>query len=414
MNSSLTFYISGFFARYINCCIVFIVCGLLGYPAYAAESGAANSEDSLHTGNRFGVIGRIKGEVIVESDGSGHARPLHEGSPVYVGDHIRSAVNSEAVINTEDAGRVAVRPNTQFFADHFAAEGKKTDNMTLRLVTGSMRVITGWIGHVNRAEDRIITPTTTIGIRGTDHEPYVLPAELAASTKYLAGTYDKVNRGETTLGEGDQLLEINAGRVGFAPSSTFEAKGLMTILMPVLLDKVPDFYVPGQFDTELDKYSKTAETESDKQFEKKSKTKTKDSGPIKIAQTWLDSFDDAVVKRDAHAIIDLFSSDVLIQANVRKANGEMTAVLLGREEMAKSTIAAVKGLKNYQQRRLTLDAEQVTSCKTLLCNRISMRSAVIEQGEQSGRPYRFESTEDYLLELREGKWLAIKAETTQR
>jgi hypothetical protein len=39
---------------------------------------------------------------------------------------------------------------------------------------------------------------------------------------------------------------------------------------------------------------------------------------------------------------------------------------------------------------------------------------VIEQGRQSGKPYRFESLEEYLLELRAGKWLAIKAETTQQ
>jgi hypothetical protein len=39
---------------------------------------------------------------------------------------------------------------------------------------------------------------------------------------------------------------------------------------------------------------------------------------------------------------------------------------------------------------------------------------VIEQGRQSGKPYRFEALEEYVLELRAGKWLAIKAETTQQ
>jgi hypothetical protein len=39
---------------------------------------------------------------------------------------------------------------------------------------------------------------------------------------------------------------------------------------------------------------------------------------------------------------------------------------------------------------------------------------VVEQGKQSGKAYRFESLEQYSLELRSGKWIAVKAETTQQ
>ena len=48
------------------------------------------------------------------------------------------------------------------------------------------------------------------------------------------------------------------------------------------------------------------------------------------------------------------------------------------------------------------------------CDRIGVRSVVIEQGRQNGKPYRFESVEEYVLERRAGQWLAIRAETTQR
>ena len=48
------------------------------------------------------------------------------------------------------------------------------------------------------------------------------------------------------------------------------------------------------------------------------------------------------------------------------------------------------------------------------CDRISLRSVVVEQGKQSGKAYRFESLEQYSLELRSGKWIAVKAETTQQ
>jgi hypothetical protein len=416
MNLSLICYISGAFARILSLGSILVCSLMLSYSAYAGGAGIANPGNPPQTGKRFGIIWRISGDVIVEPDGSGNARPLQEGSPVYVGEHLRSADNGEAVIKTDDAGMVAVRPRTQFIPERFAADGKKTDNMTLRLVKGSLRVITGWIGRVNRAEDHIMTPGAIIGIRGTDHEPYVLPADLAELTKYSEGTYDKVNRGKTTLGEGDQLLEINSGRVGFFPAPTIQAKGLMTILMPVLLDKVPNFYVPGKFDVELDKYSRTADADSAKQLKQKRNTAVtkEECEPTKIANDWLNRFDGAVAKHNATAVLELFSPEVAIRATVRNTNGEMTTVSVSRDEMAKSTIAAIQRLEHYRQRRLTLEAEQAASDTDASCDRISLRSSVIEQGEQSGKPYRFESTEDYLLELHEGKWLAIKAETTQR
>ena len=45
---------------------------------------------------------------------------------------------------------------------------------------------------------------------------------------------------------------------------------------------------------------------------------------------------------------------------------------------------------------------------------IAVRSVVIEQGSQGGKPYRFESVEEFLLERRAGAWRATGAQTTQR
>ena len=43
-----------------------------------------------------------------------------------------------------------------------------------------------------------------------------------------------------------------------------------------------------------------------------------------------------------------------------------------------------------------------------------MTSLVIEQGRQNGNPYRFEAMETYELEQRDGRWVAVRASTTQR
>jgi len=409
MNGSLSRARLGFtgFAAGIVCMLM--AAALPIQSASAAEAAAANPD----AGKRFATVLRVRGEVV--ASGGGKERALREGDAVHVGERVRAPALAEAVLKTEDAGFLAIRPNTDFVAERYAAEDKPTDNFTVRLFTGSLRLVTGWLGRTNRAGSKVVTPTATIGIRGTDHEPYVLSAELAASTSNREGTYDKVNRGGTTMEVGENRLDIDAGRVGFvraAGGKGFKERALLTILMPVLLDKVPGFYVPGEFDPELDKLSEVADQDSQRALEQR----RKGAAPVarcdagKLAKAWLKQLDGAIVKRDAKAIVGLFAADVAVRANVKDKDGALTGVDLSRDEMAQSTVAAMKGLSNYKQRRVTTDA----AAEGEGCTRIAVKSVVIEQGRQSGKPYRFEAVEDYVLELRDGKWLAVKAATTQK
>lgn len=406
----------GAMAGYAGLFCVLMAGSMPGYAAAAAEP-AATSPDS---GKRFATVMRVRGEVAASGGSTGKERPLREGDPVYVGERVRAPALAEAVLKTEDAGFIAVRPNTDFVAERFGAEDKPSDGLAVRLFTGSLRLISGWIALTNRAGNTVVTPTATIGMRGTDHEPYVLSAELAKATANPEGTYDKVNRGGTTLQVGENKLDIDAGRVGFVRSGgkAFKERALMTILLPVLLDKVPNFYVPGEFDAELDRYSETADQDSLRQLEQRRKpaaaTPAAQCAPAGIGKTWLQQLDKAIVRRDAPAIIAMFAPEAAVRATVRDGNGQMTSVDLGREELAQSTIAALKGLTNYTQRRVSTEARLTDPAAGAACDRISLKSVVIEQGRQSGKPYRFESLEEYLLELRAGKWIAVKAETTQQ
>ncbi|HJW24898.1 MAG TPA: hypothetical protein VJ576_08360 [Rhodocyclaceae bacterium] len=381
-------------------------CGLLAAPAAtAAETG----------GQAFGSVWRIKGEVVAAGS-DGVERPLREGDVVLVGEKVRAAPAAEAVLKTRDAGIVAVRPGAEFVPERFAAEGRSTDSFTVRLINGSLRVITGWIGRLNRGAHQIVTPQATIGIRGTDHEPYVLSADMAKATTSREGTYDKVNRGGTTLDANGGKVDIDAGRVGFAPRP-FKHRALMTVLMPVLLDKVPDFYVPGEFDAELDRYSQTADEESLRQLEQMRRgspvpAPAAECTPAKVAKRWLADLDGAIVRRDAAAVISLFAPDVAVKATVRGSGGETMTVDLTRDELAQSTVTAIKGLQGYRHRRISIEAKAAEP--GTVCGPVTVKSVVIEQGRQSGRPYRFESLEEYVLELRSGAWVAVKAETTQR
>ncbi len=407
-------------------------CILMGSPLPSHSASAPESRTaSAEPGKRFATVLRVRGEVVASGGSSGKARQLREGDAVYVGERVRAPALAEAVLKTEDAGFIAIRPSTEFVAERFAADDKPTDSLAVRLVTGSLRVISGWIGRTNRAGHQVVTPTATIGIRGTDHEPYVLSAELATATSNREGTYDKVNRGGTTMQVGENKLDIDAGRVGFVRAAApvkesrpgFKERALMTILLPVLLDKVPNFYVPGEFDAELDRYSQTVDQDSLRQLEQRRKAPAAapaaaapaaECAPTTIAKTWLGQLDGAIVRRDAAAIVAMFAPEAAVRATVRGTDGTMSRVDLSREELAQSTVAAMKGLTGYKQRRVWIEGKLADPVAGAACDRISLKSVVIEQGRQSGKPYRFESLEEYLLELRAGKWLAVKAETTQQ
>ncbi len=433
------------------------LCCLLAVAATADSASAQEAANQAgvagEPARRFASVWRIRGDISASTGETGPVRRLQAGDPVYVGERVRADASAEVVLKTEDAGLLAVRPGGVFIAERFAAEGKPTDNLTLRLVVGSVRVISGWIARINRPEYRVVTQTTTIGIRGTDHEPYVLTADLAATMSQPAGTYDKVNRGGTTLDVNGNKLDIEAGKVGFVRAPRVATtRALMTLLLPVLLDKVPDFYVPGEFDDELDLLSQSADDNAVAQLEVRRKapagntmpqavagqastagatstaepttaaaaaaaTGAQDAsrgntcGATGVARGWLAQLDGAIVRRNAPAIQRLFAPQVVVQATVRDKDGNATTVDVSRDEFARSAGSAVKGLSDYQQRRVSIDAQPESAGA---CDRIIVKSVVIEQGKQNGAAYRFESTEEFTLERRAGRWLATRAATTQR
>ncbi|MBK7416451.1 MAG: hypothetical protein IPJ38_16490 [Dechloromonas sp.] len=264
-----------------------------------------------------------------------------------------------------------------------------------------------------------------------------------ANANYRQGTYDKVNRGATLLDANGGNVEIDSGKVGFARDPSAPAvrnRALMTVLLPVLLAKVPEFYVPGSFDQELDRYSETVDAVSQKQLESRTGVKlaapTKAAAPAKassapelapeppppvivgcppltIGEAWLGRFDRAIVRRDIKTILGLFAPEIVAKATVRSGDG-MATLEFKREEMVNSTLNSIASLKDYQQRRVSLEATLAEGETEATCKQVVVKSIAIEQGQMNGRPYRFEALEEYLLEQRNGEWLAITAHTTQR
>lgn len=167
----------------------------------------------------------------------GQERNLEKGGEVFAGEKIVTAEGGLVQMRLHDGGYLSVRPATEMVIDRFVYDDKNAanSNFLVSLVRGGFRSITGLIGRTNPAAYQIRTSTATLGIRGTDHEPMVVPEGLAGPSGLTPpGIYDKVNDGETFIQNRFGVLSLKRGDVGFAPAKPDVA--------PQILQKVPDFY----------------------------------------------------------------------------------------------------------------------------------------------------------------------------
>lgn len=167
-----------------------------------------------------GHVQFVSGDVQLIS-AAGQSHTIIKGEPVAEGDILSSAKNSTAQIRMQDGGIVALRPDTRIKFDAFKYSGQEdgTERSFTSLLKGGFRSITGAIGRVNKANYRITTPTSTIGIRGTDHETVAVVADSELAAVAPVGTYNRVNVGETSITTDKGSIRVLPNQMGFAAAS---------------------------------------------------------------------------------------------------------------------------------------------------------------------------------------------------
>ncbi len=174
----------------------------------------------------------VEGDVRIY-DAANRARTPKVADPVYKGERIATGADGEMHLDLEDGGYIGVRPNTSMRIDDFKADGGPDDRFVVNLIQGSFRSITGWIARLNRQNYTVRTSTATIGVRGTEHEPLVIPE---GSSEGEPGTYDWVHTGETEIRTQQGTVGVRANQAGFAPH-----RGAAR---PRVLERVPGFFRP--------------------------------------------------------------------------------------------------------------------------------------------------------------------------
>ncbi len=195
---------------------------------------------ATHAGAAWALAGNVQfviGDVKLINR-AGQTTSLKKGAEINEGDRIVTAEGASAQIKMVDGGFIAVRPNTNMAFDTYRYNGKEdgSENAVVSLLQGGFRTITGVIGRTNKQNYMVKTDTSTIGIRGTDHEPMVIlaprPGQVAIAPP---GTYDKVNVGVAFIRNEAGTVDIQRNQVGYVP----DAKA-----PPRILPSIPPFYKP--------------------------------------------------------------------------------------------------------------------------------------------------------------------------
>lgn len=202
--------------------------------AFLAQLALAQGAASPDAGGRSaaGTVSLVEGDVRFFDAKQQERRP-NQGDPIYEGESIVTGADGEVHLDMQDGGYVGVRPGTRLNIVNFKAEGGRDDSFVLGLLEGSFRAVTGWITRSSGRRAEVQTPTVTIGVRGTDYEPLVIPEGSKAGE---AGTYNRVNIGETEMRTAEGSIVVKPNQAGFVPRSGPPR--------PRVLDRVPAVFRP--------------------------------------------------------------------------------------------------------------------------------------------------------------------------
>ena len=209
-------------------------CLVLAVALFAATTGAVRAQGAP-AGQFVAVVGEVR---LVGRDGA--PRVAERGGELREGDTVATGANALVQIRLADGGFLSIRADTETTLERFAYAGSEDKNasMLVSLLKGGFRSVTGLIGQLNRPGYRITTPSATIGIRGTDHEPFVVTPATAQALQMAAGTYDRVHSGQTFIQNKQGLTQFaNPNQTLFVSDTSAPPRLLPT--PPPALYRVP-------------------------------------------------------------------------------------------------------------------------------------------------------------------------------
>lgn len=130
---------------------------------------------------------------------------------IHEGDVLVTAAASSAQLRMVDGALLALRPRSELKIEAYRFQDADTDTSLVNLARGSLRSVTGALGHARPENVKIETPVATMGIRGTDMDTFVPPPVEGQDEPPEAVL--RVNSGRGTMASAGVLLEVPAGSI---------------------------------------------------------------------------------------------------------------------------------------------------------------------------------------------------------
>lgn len=130
---------------------------------------------------------------------------------IHEGDTLVTAAASSAQLRMVDGALLALRPRSELKIEAYRFQDADSDTSLVNLARGSLRSVTGALGHARPDNVKIETPVATMGIRGTDMDTFVPPPVEGQDEPPEAVL--RVNSGRGTMASAGVLLEVPAGSI---------------------------------------------------------------------------------------------------------------------------------------------------------------------------------------------------------
>ena len=131
-----------------------------------AAAGLISSLPAL-AAEQAGMIKVSKGQVSIERDGKKLAAEV--GMPILVADRVRTAADSSVGVTLRDNTLLSAGPNSLIVIDKFVFDNTTQDgNMAVSIRKGTLAVASGKIAKRTPESVDFHTPTSVLGVRGTE------------------------------------------------------------------------------------------------------------------------------------------------------------------------------------------------------------------------------------------------------
>ena len=186
----------------------------------------------------IGSISELKGDAQIKRSGESLTAELKLGVESY--DDVRTA-NSRVGLTFIDDSVVRLTEHSKLILDEviFDPDPSKS-KIGLTFASGTARFITGKIGGINKENIKIQTPTSQIGIRGTDFT--VTVDELGRSLVILLPDINGISSGEITVETAAGLVILNKPYES-TTTSVWETAPAEPVTLDITLDLIDNMLI---------------------------------------------------------------------------------------------------------------------------------------------------------------------------